>query len=470
MTYNLLNYPGTDTTTRNPYFRTTLSYVNPDILVVQEITSQAGVNGFVNNVLNSYSSYKAGTFIDGYDTDNAIFYKDSAFTFLSNTRITTALRDINQFKLVVNASGDTLNIFSVHLKASQGTEEEAARAAEVDRLRAITDKLSSNANFVVVGDFNLYTSSESAYQKLLSQSSTGYFLDPINKPGNWHNNSAFTSIHTQSPRVEQFGGGSTGGLDDRFDFILISQAVKDEGGIAYINGSYTAVGNDGNHFNKSINVQPNTAVPAAVATALYYSADHLPVYADFSYEETVPVELASFSAVYSNSSINLSWVTATETNNYGFEVERSVNMTDWQQVGFVQSSGNSVETKYYSYSDKEIKGTNVYYRLKIVDLDGSYEYSKVLSVSVPVDFTLYQNYPNPFNAETVIKYSIPYYSLYKITLYDVLGSNVKVLSEGFADAGVYNVHLTDIGLSSGTYFVEMRTDAGIKYIKILLMK
>lgn len=98
MSYNILNYPGNDTTIRNPYFITVISSVNPDIIVVQEIQSQQGVDGFKSNVL--LNQYESGIFINGPDTDNAVFYKTDKFEFLSNIPIQTALRDISQFTLV----------------------------------------------------------------------------------------------------------------------------------------------------------------------------------------------------------------------------------------------------------------------------------------------------------------------------------------------------------------------------------
>jgi len=239
MTYNILNY--NTATDRNAYFRTVTASTNPDILVVQEILSINGVNNFLNNVLNyAGSEYSAGTFIDGTDTDNAIFYKQALFSFISNTPIHTALRDINEFKLVYSSTNDTLRIYSVHLKASTGTQNEQQRLAEVNLLRQVTDNLTAESDFMVMGDFNIYTASEPAYQALLSQASPGYFLDPINSPGNWHNNASFASIHTQSPRVRQFGGGSSGGMDDRFDLILASQSVMNSGGVDYITNTYSA--------------------------------------------------------------------------------------------------------------------------------------------------------------------------------------------------------------------------------------
>ncbi|QQS35327.1 MAG: hypothetical protein IPM56_13885 [Ignavibacteriales bacterium] len=296
MSYNLLNYPGSDTTTRNPYFRTIFSTLQPDILIVQEMTSQAGVNGFLNNVLNSVSSgYAAGQFIDGFDTDNAIFYKSASFTFLSNSPIQTELRDINEFKLRNNISGDTLIIYSLHLKASSGSANEQQRAAEIDSLRKRTNSLNSGTNFIVVGDYNIYGASEPAYQKLVSQSGSGYLIDINPLSGDW-SQQQYAAFHTQSPRVRSFGGGATGGMDDRFDMILMSQSVIDEGGIKYVPGTYTVYGNDGNHYNDSINRPPNNVVTQTIANALHYASDHLPVYADFEFNQSM-LQLTSFSAL-----------------------------------------------------------------------------------------------------------------------------------------------------------------------------
>lgn len=305
MSYNLLNYPA-DTTARNPSFRTIIAAVVPDVLVVQEVTSQAGVNGFLSNVLNSASSgYAAGVFLDGPDTDNAVFYKSSLFQFISNTAIPTSLRDINEFKLVYIPTGDTLRIFSVHLKASNTTADINQRAAEAATLRAYTNNLPAGSNFIVTGDFNMYAATEPAYQNLISQTGTGYFIDPLTMPGAW-NVSSYAPYHTQSPRVRAFGGGSTGGMDDRFDLILMSKAIDSSGGITYVEGSMTAYGNDGSHFNDSINKSPNTAVGQTIANALHAASDHIPVYARFNFTAPVAMQLnvkAYIEALYDGSSM-----------------------------------------------------------------------------------------------------------------------------------------------------------------------
>ncbi|MDP2363528.1 MAG: endonuclease/exonuclease/phosphatase family protein, partial [Ignavibacteria bacterium] len=249
MSYNILNYPFTDTTSRNPYFRTIFENIQPDILVVQEIVSQASVDSFLTKILNkSASGYAAGTFINGNDLDRALYYKSNLFTFISNTPIHTTLRDINEFRLRHSASGDTIIIFAVHLKAN--VEDSLARAAEVDSLRKRTNALPPNSNFIVLGDFNIYSSNELAYQKLKNQSLPGYFIDPLNITGIW-NNGSYAQYHTQSTRTRAFGDGATGGLDDRFDMILMSQAIINSGGVTLVPGTYTAYGNDGIHYNDS---------------------------------------------------------------------------------------------------------------------------------------------------------------------------------------------------------------------------
>ncbi|HWA07816.1 MAG TPA: endonuclease/exonuclease/phosphatase family protein, partial [Ignavibacteria bacterium] len=291
MTYNLLNYPDVDSAIRNPNFRKVIRNSNPDILVVQEMTSLAGMNGFLSNVMNAYGNvYSMGTFIDGTDTDNGIFYRTSKIRFISNTRIRTALRDINEFKIVhVNYPADTLRIFSVHLKSSGGTANENQRAAEVDSLRKFTSSLPANSFYMVVGDFNIYGDYEPAYIKLKQiTNGNGHFTDAIAMTGSW-NQFVYRQYHTQSPRTRGFGGGSTGGMDDRFDMILMSPGIFNAGRIAYVPGTMTPYGNDGNHYNDSINRRPNTAVPDSVADAIHYASDHIPVFATFTFGNVIGI-------------------------------------------------------------------------------------------------------------------------------------------------------------------------------------
>ena len=285
MGYNLLNYSTGEA--RNVYFKKTLAYSSPDILSVCEIVSEAAMNDMLVNVLNADSPglYSAGTFLNGPDTDNAIFFKTSKFTFISNTPVHTDLRDINMFTLVHSISRDTIRIFMCHLKASSGTDNEAQRLAEVNSVRAVTNSFPAGTEFLILGDFNIYRSTEACYIRMLEieAANEGNFIDNYNLPGVW-NQAQYAPYHSQSTRVRSFGGGATGGMDDRFDFILNSTALTQEGRIKYIPNTMKPFGNDGNHYNDSINQRPNTAVPDSIADALLYSSDHLPVYGLYKFD------------------------------------------------------------------------------------------------------------------------------------------------------------------------------------------
>ncbi|MDZ7623900.1 MAG: endonuclease/exonuclease/phosphatase family protein [Ignavibacteriaceae bacterium] len=280
LTYNILNYPNFSNE-KDSLYELIFNEANPDIVAVQEILSQFGVNSFLNNVLGS--KFKAATFFDGPDTDNALFYKDSILTLLSSNIITNTPRYITRYVLQHNFTQDILIIYVAHFKAGDTPSDEATREQEAARLRIITDQLSPGTNFIVVGDFNLYHWSEPAYIRLLDQANPGYFLDPVNRPGNWHSSSQYADLHTQSTRLVQLpDGGSTGGLDDRFDFILVSQSLKNPGGVDYVEGSYWAYGNDGQHFNSQI-VNPPYPISEQIAFALHDVSDHLPVVAEFDF-------------------------------------------------------------------------------------------------------------------------------------------------------------------------------------------
>ena len=297
--YNLLHYPDissgaasvADTAYRHPFYRTIISSINPDILVVEEVQSPTGFTWFLNGVMNANQNiYGSATFINGPDMDAGLFFRSSKFQFINTTTIITDLRNIYEFKLLHLASGDTLRVYAVHLKASIGSAEEQQRLVEVDSLRKVTNALPPGSNFMVMGDFNIYGSQEPAYVKLLQVQPgvEGHFIDMINLPGIW-NNSLYSPHHTQSTRTRSFGSGSTGGVDDRFDMILYSKAISEAGGMEVIPSSLFPFGNDGNHYNDSINSQPNTAVSVAVVNALHLASDHLPITMKFVYQSTAPL-------------------------------------------------------------------------------------------------------------------------------------------------------------------------------------
>ena len=186
----------------------------------------------------------------------------------------------------------------------------------------------------------------------------------------------------------------------------------------------------------------------------------------------VPVELTSFSAAYSEGRVNLTWVTATELNNFGFEVERRDDYSSYQTIGFVDGNGTSTNRLTYNFVDDNLTDNRYYYRLKQIDFDGSIEYSNEVFVEIGNlnDFQLYQNYPNPFNPSTKIKYYIPQNSFVKITLHDILGSEIRTLVNENAQPGNYEILLDGSDLSSGMYFVRLSSENIQRTLKISLIK
>jgi serine protease AprX len=186
----------------------------------------------------------------------------------------------------------------------------------------------------------------------------------------------------------------------------------------------------------------------------------------------VPVELTSFNAVYSDGKVNLVWITATETNNFGFEVERRDEFSAYESIGFIDGNGTTTNRVTYNFSDQNLTNNKYYYRLKQIDFNGSFEYSNEVQVDINDlnDFQLYQNYPNPFNPSTKIKYLIPQNSFVKITLHDILGSEIKTLVNETVQPGTYEITLSGSNLSSGMYFVRLSSENIQRTLKISLIK
>ncbi len=173
---------------------------------------------------------------------------------------------------------------------------------------------------------------------------------------------------------------------------------------------------------------------------------------------SVPVELTSFAAIVSESEVTLSWITATEVNSQAYIIERKSN-SNWEAIGTVQAAGTSTEPREYVFTDKVGNAGNYSYRLKMVDFDGTFEYSNIVEVElgIPASFQLSQNYPNPFNPSTRINYSIPVDSKVSFELYDITGQKVATLLNTEVKAGYYTFDLSanNYRLASGVYIYRM---------------
>jgi hypothetical protein len=186
----------------------------------------------------------------------------------------------------------------------------------------------------------------------------------------------------------------------------------------------------------------------------------------------IPVELISFSAFSETGNVNLAWSTATETNNFGFQIERSDESKYFEQIGFVPGSGTTTETQEYSYLDRTVKAGTYFYRLKQIDFNGEFEYSNEIEVEVyaPLAFELGQNYPNPFNPTTSIQYTISSRQFVTIKVYDVLGNEIATLVNEEKPAGVYQAEFNEFGLPSGNYFYRLQAGAYVDTKKMILLR
>ncbi len=189
-----------------------------------------------------------------------------------------------------------------------------------------------------------------------------------------------------------------------------------------------------------------------------YNIDYI-YWDDLCIGQVVPVELTSFTAKADNNTVTLNWTTATELNNSGFQIERS-NGSEYQTVGFVAGHGTSTNVHNYTFVDQNVEAGSYNYRLKQIDLDGTFEYSNTIEVEVLGlrEFALGQNYPNPFNPSTTINFSLAVDSKVSLKVFNVLGQEVASLVNGQMSAGSQKISFDASSLNSGVYFYRLDAD------------
>ena len=168
---------------------------------------------------------------------------------------------------------------------------------------------------------------------------------------------------------------------------------------------------------------------------------------------------------------SLTWMTATETNNLGFEIERSINNSEFNKIGFVDGKGTTAEVQRYSFADKIVEG-KLGYRLKQIDYDGSHEYSKVVEVDLinVNSFALEQNYPNPFNPKTIINYELPITNHVNLSIYNLIGQKIFTLVSKKQPAGSYKVEWDASNFASGIYVYRLEANGLVMDKKMILLK
>ena len=282
----------------------------PDLLFAQEINTSTAATA-LKNIMNSASGsagdydFVFGSNGGGSSTGSAtaFFYRTSKVTALTPVLVLGAQgtagapRDVYRFDFTINnnaATSEVVSVYNVHMKAGTSSEDQDRRQVEAAAIRVNSNSLAANHQMMILGDFNVQSSTQTAYQTLTGAGS-GQFLDPINSPGTWNNNGSFNFLHTQDP-------SGSGGMDDRHDQILMGTRLGDGIGTEYVgnfgqtyststwndpNHSYRVWGNDGTSFNSTLTTTGNTMVGASIAQSLINTAPgggHLPVFADIRYD------------------------------------------------------------------------------------------------------------------------------------------------------------------------------------------
>ncbi|MBS1712711.1 MAG: hypothetical protein JST30_00090 [Armatimonadetes bacterium] len=309
LTHNISNYGGG----RQSAIETAMFGVfegrsaRPDVFLLQEFMSASALSSFlsiVNNAPGSPGDYAAAPFVNGPDTDCAFVYRTSKLSYLGYEIVVNGgnspspPRNVLRYDVLLkgySGAGARLSLYSSHMKAGTTDDDKSRRLLECQLIR--DDAQSLGHPFLIGGDFNIQSASETSYIELTGSQvdNFGRFFDPIKTPGNWNSNNTFRFVHTQDP----WNGASSGGMDDRFDFLLTSSDLVDGGGFDYLgnpnlayststwndpNHSYRSWGNDGTTYNQPLKVTGNTMVGSAIAQALIDEcggqSGHLPVFFD----------------------------------------------------------------------------------------------------------------------------------------------------------------------------------------------
>ncbi len=310
MMYNVLNYSDSEVSrNKTPFLSTILGEVKPDLFMVCEMIDEIGSNYlFENSIIPFNENFQKAPFEENqsgsYSLQQMVYYNTEKL-ILEETRVITAdTRDINQYTFKINTENGntnpiTIEVFVTHLKASTGSSNRQRRLNSIQSFVSYTNNIADDSYVLFAGDLNFYTSNEEGYQHLIDDRNPIVIIDPIDRPTpnfpddgidyyeNYNstyfwNNSSFRDIHSQSTRTSNIGfiddSGSTGGLDDRFDFIMMSKNFNTSTSLYYVNDSYKVVGNNGNCYNSFIS-NPNCSgeYSQTLRDALIEFSDHLPV-------------------------------------------------------------------------------------------------------------------------------------------------------------------------------------------------
>jgi hypothetical protein len=484
MSYNILNFPYSITCTGNVIIPTRedtlkkiITYVAPDVLMVVELQNAAGSNLIMTKSLNvnGVTHYAAANFVvntsSGDNTHNNMFYYNTTkMTLVSQSVIPTGTRDVSKYTVKMidpneATNGPTyLDFYVSHLKAGNTPADATTRANDC-QIFANYMATQPARNSFFGGDFNFYSSTDQAYINITTNA-TNPFNDPINTPGAWEGNSAFSTIHTQTTRATgiNLDCGAQGGMDSRLDFIVTSnQVLSGTQRVTYMPGTYVPFGNNGSTYNKSINDVSNTSgVPRNILTALYYMSDHVPIVmqVDVQLPLAFPLDLVRFEGIYDARSqqSHLYWAIENAINVAQMNVEQSTDGVNFEIIGTVNYQNNKTA---YVFDHKYPENGKNYYRLSIIDNDGKQKYSNIIDIEVGnAQFSVF---PNPAKDRLFVKFDAPFLSEASIILYSITGQEIiREMVELNESQGVYQLKTSIEDLPANTYFLQFKTDNVVK--------
>lgn len=346
---------------------------------------------------------------------------------------------------------------------------------------------SSRVNWTSVD--GLTHSSNQLLNSIVSYSSRGPRIDGLQKPDIVAPGSAIISIRDRDvfTTPDQYWISDDGNINSNANYYVMegtSMAAPQCAGAAALFLSKNPHATPSDIYNALRTYALNDEFTGTTPNYSYGSGK-LDIYAAIN-QSPLPVELVSFNGVLENDDINLTWETANEINNYGFDVERAFKQNcynngsnptlnlSWEKIGFVRGHGNSNSPKKYSFLDKNISTGTYYYRLKQIDNDGKFKYSKMVNLfklNEPNGYVLKQNYPNPFNPSTTIKFSFADGIKASLKVYNVLGKEIANLFDGVAEANKeYDLTFNANNLPSGVYFYKLDTDKYSEVKKMILLR
>lgn len=399
MFYNTLNYDSNiESRERTPYLKAILEDIQPDIFMICELKNEIASNYlFENAVLPFNGNFSKAEFKPSESPATSllqmIYYNSNKLELEYNEVIPTGIRDINHYTFIIKSENSTdeitrIEVFVTHLKASRGNDNMQKRLASVENFTRELDRLAEDSFVLFAGDFNFYTSNETGFQKIIDENNSIQLIDPINRlcptfPENgidyfdednydstyFWNNESFVDIHSQSTRNSQLNGdGSGGGMDDRFDFIMMSKNFTTSSILSYKTGSYQTIGNNSNCYNSFVsNSTCKGEFSQELRNALYFFSDHLPITMEMEFEA---------SALNTNNNKILNFVdTNIAQNNIEIHLSDKVNqILIYNQLGQIVFDLKNVNSKTLKI-DTESLANGIYY-IKV----GNYKIQKFIKI------------------------------------------------------------------------------------------